>query len=699
MNPPPLLLLATLLFWGWHSGFFLTGAILGAILESPRLIKARWDLTDEDLGRIWKFCLLLILTLGVYLFSTDENGGLSSLVHVTANVNNANAATMSMARAGSVTMRWLPMTLFLLVAAQQFSTRGKLTLSVISWVFRRRLKKGLGETSINIAYPYFIVCLFSAGIHPNTGTQSYFWGAGALLGWALWPLRSPRYRLAIWLVMLAATVLTGFGGQLGIGLTQKMLEGGTSRWLQWMFQPKSNPLQTETSIGQIGQLKLSGAIAVRLTPLPGSRPPEYLREASYRGYRAQHWYAAPQGNNFEPVTEGPPNTWSLVPGRTNATGASIAVYLTGWNKDLNFPQGLLPLPSGSSRLENYSAVQLQKNLFGAALATGPGLALFDARFGPGPTFDSPPDDSTNHYDLLVQTNEQPALQQVLAEINLPATADPAQKLRAVQGFFADKFSYTTWLGPGKKPVGTNETPLAHFLLSNRQGHCEYFATATVLLLRELDIPARYAVGYVVHEPAGKGYVVRGRDAHAWCLVWNAARQTWEDFDTTPASWVAAEGQRAAFSEKLADAWSWLKFQLAKFRARQTNLQKYILFALIPVLAFLLYRIIFRRRKRRPAPAAPVAAIFWPGLDSEFYQLEALLADRGVPRQTGEPLADWLTRALAEASLAGLREPLNRLLLLHYRLRFDPAGLTAAERAKLTRETQVQLKILASLKAK
>jgi transglutaminase-like putative cysteine protease len=50
---------------------------------------------------------------------------------------------------------------------------------------------------------------------------------------------------------------------------------------------------------------------------------------------------------------------------------------------------------------------------------------------------------------------------------------------------------------------TNETPLARFLLRTRSGHCEYFATATVLLLRQLGIPARYAVGYAVHEASGR----------------------------------------------------------------------------------------------------------------------------------------------------------------------------------------------------
>ena len=116
-------------------------------------------------------------------------------------------------------------------------------------------------------------------------------------------------------------------------------------------------------------------------------------------------------------------------------------------------------------------------------------------------------------------------------------------LHTLSAFFQDKdkFSYSTWQGL-EKLASTNETPLSRFLLRTRSGHCEYFATATVLLLRQLGIPARYAVGYAVHEASGRQYVVRQRDAHAWCLVWNPTSETWQDFDTTPASWVAGRGR-------------------------------------------------------------------------------------------------------------------------------------------------------------
>jgi hypothetical protein len=698
MKTPPFLLLAALVFWGWQSGLLLFGAIMGLVLESSRFIKARWDLTGEDFRRLWNFSTLLALTLGVYVFTTnEEGGGLNGLLHSSAVVAARNAGISA-----TTFLRWLPMTLFLFVAAQMFSERGAVPLSAISLFIRRR-RKGSAEVerNVDVSYPYFIVCLFSAGVHTNEGTHSYFWGQAVLIAWALWPLRSRRFGIIVWLCALATVIGLGFSGQHGIGELQRALEGYNAQWMASFLRQRTDASKSMTAIGQIGKLKLSARIIIRLEPKTGSAPPVYLREASYRSYhpRGQTWYMGGSRNDFADILHesGNGSSWTLLPDKTNTSLVNIASYLDGRSKDTGDPEGLLPLPTGSSRLENLPVFSLKMNKTGAVLAAGLGLVIFDTHYGAGATFDSPPDAGTNHLDLTVPTNEAPALGQIISEMKISGATEE-RKLLAVKQFFAAQFSYSTWLG-SDKVARTNETALSRFLLHSRSGHCEYFATATVLLLRELGIPARYAIGYAVHEPSGHGYVVRERDAHAWCLVWNGPAQRWEDFDTTPASWVAEEGKRASAIQWFSDFWSWVRYQIAKLRWGQTNLRQYILWALIPVLALLLYQIIFRRgRRRRPQSKTgkSAAAIFWPGLDSEFYLLERKLAARGVPRQPSEPLSDWLTRALADPALADLRQPLQELLRLHYRHRFDPRGLNGKEREALTREAKICLDTLSRM---
>jgi hypothetical protein len=702
MKAPPFLLFATLLFWGWQSELIFVGLGLGVVLESARVIKTRWDVADQDFRRIWTFCVLLALALALYVFTTNqEGGGFGGAAPGATTAHNTTVSTVQ--HSATTFFRWLPITLFLFIAAQFFSERELVPLSALSstsLVIRwRRLHGGDGmvERYVDASYPYFIVCLFSAGIHPNNGSHTYFWGQCALITWALWTLRSRRFGLVAWAGALVAVMALGFLGQLGINQTARLIQNFNAQWMSRLFRQRTDAAQSLTSMGRIGEMKLSPRIVIRLEPEKIGHAPTYLREASYRNYDApkQAWRAGRSRNEFTSVFSEHDTTYTLVSDKTNAAAVNIACYLDGWSQEYSAPEGLLPLPSGSGRLENLQLVALQLNKTGAALATGSGLVIFDARYGPGATADSPPALTGNAItnDLFVPTNELPALERVAAEINFSGTNE-TQRLQSVEKFFFDKFSYSVWQGPDKLATA-NATPLTRFLLTSRSGHCEYFASATVLLLRRLGLPARYAVGFYVHETAGSGYVVRERDAHAWCLVWNG--KTWDDFDTTPPSWVAVEGKRASWLDWFSDGRSWLGFQFAKFRWGQAHLRQYILWALVPALAVLLYHIIFRKRKKRAEPkrTGPAAAErIWPGLDSEFYRLEKKLAARGLFREPGEPCAAWLERVLAEPSLAALREPLRELLRLHYRHRFDPEGLNAADRQALAEQAQACLQTLA-----
>jgi hypothetical protein len=72
---PPFLLSTALIFWGWLSGYLIIGAVMGAALESARVIKLRWDLSDTDFRRIVNSCTLLTLATMLYVFSAGQETG------------------------------------------------------------------------------------------------------------------------------------------------------------------------------------------------------------------------------------------------------------------------------------------------------------------------------------------------------------------------------------------------------------------------------------------------------------------------------------------------------------------------------------------------------------------------------------------------------------------------------------------------
>ncbi len=77
-------------------------------------------------------------------------------------------------------------------------------------------------------------------------------------------------------------------------------------------------------------------------------------------------------------------------------------------------------------------------------------------------------------------------------------------------------------------------PLDHFLFEDKQGHCEFFASAMVALLRLGGVPAREVLGFMGGDwnDFGNYYTVRQRDAHAWVEAYIDGRG-WVMFDPTP----------------------------------------------------------------------------------------------------------------------------------------------------------------------
>lgn len=103
--------------------------------------------------------------------------------------------------------------------------------------------------------------------------------------------------------------------------------------------------------------------------------------------------------------------------------------------------------------------------------------------------------------------------------------------RAIESYLQTQFGYTLELRAG------GSDPLSDFLFNVREGHCEYFATAMVMMLRTQGIAARLATGFQQGEynETADVFVVRQRQAHAWVEVYFPGEDVWVPFDPTPAA--------------------------------------------------------------------------------------------------------------------------------------------------------------------
>jgi len=86
-------------------------------------------------------------------------------------------------------------------------------------------------------------------------------------------------------------------------------------------------------------------------------------------------------------------------------------------------------------------------------------------------------------------------------------------------------------------------PIEDFITRHRRGHCEYFATALVLMLRSQGIPARLVVGFKTDEwnDLGGFFQVRQLHAHTWVEVFLDPRHLPEDLIRGHRHWEWADG--------------------------------------------------------------------------------------------------------------------------------------------------------------
>jgi len=128
----------------------------------------------------------------------------------------------------------------------------------------------------------------------------------------------------------------------------------------------------------------------------------------------------------------------------------------------------------------------------------------------------------------------PALSGRVHQLADSLTADHQHRLdkaRAIERYLRTQFRYTLDL-----PATAAETGLEYFLFQRRAGHCEYFSTAMVILLRSVGIPARNVNGFLGGQwnEFGNFLTVTQNQAHSWVEVY-FPDWGWIRFDPTPAA--------------------------------------------------------------------------------------------------------------------------------------------------------------------
>ena len=291
-------------------------------------------------------------------------------------------------------------------------------------------------------------------------------------------------------------------------------------------------LSASMEVGTIAKLALDDGVAMRIR-FDGAMPPQ--RELYFRGPVLSSF----DGRQWQPLRASLPARYAL-PANLQVTGAPInyEVTLEPTSQPWLF---VMEAALQSPELPGYRTT-LQADLQWATHRPITELVRYKATsypaFAHGPSqltlglqeyVDLPPGFNPRTLALASDIRRDPKY----------ARADAAGLVQvALERLRSGGYSYT--LEPGVYGRHTAD----EFWFDRKEGFCEHIASAFVVLMRALDIPARIVTGYQGGElnPVDGFWIVRQGDAHAWAEVWQAGLG-WVRVDPTSA---VAPGRTGAF---------------------------------------------------------------------------------------------------------------------------------------------------------
>ncbi len=287
------------------------------------------------------------------------------------------------------------------------------------------------------------------------------------------------------------------------------------------------------------------------------------------------------------------------------------------------------------------------------------------------------------------------------------------KVLAVERYLQRNYEYSL-----SNITQDSKDPLSRFLFETKSGHCEYFSTSMVILLRHLDIPARIVNGFLQGEynDIGGFYVVRNSDAHSWVEVYFDGM--WVSFDPSPRPEFAAansgrfridfhkilesirffwdryilifsgQDQVDAFTA-VRDRYRELRTRVSKGADRESGILESIsdwwktnhkilamIVGAVVVIGFVLH-LFLRRHRTMKISRSPIL----------FYQeMLSILEKKGFRRQPNSTPAEFM-EFMQEHVPGQMQMDLNRLTDLFYRTRFGHYQLTEMDQGHIRHSLQ------------
>lgn len=295
----------------------------------------------------------------------------------------------------------------------------------------------------------------------------------------------------------------------------------------------------DVELGQVGRIRDDRTVILRVTPpnMPESPPRQvefYLRGTSFDHYDGRRWTRTTHsgGTPLDEFLQEYVITRTPRPELDDAYGVVLdhldqtVVFLPEHTVALTVPPRVINGLNRARRIELYPGLDIRYEdddalglRYTAWVSRAPHLEVVRAL---------PAEDLTRY--LQVPEGHE-SLTSLARDWTRDANGDRARAEQIQAHLRAAPFRYSLEM----RDAGTRP-PLERFLLEWRTGHCEYYASAMVVLLRMVGVPARNVTGFLggTYNPYGRYYAVTSGDAHAWVEAYLPG-EGWVRFDPTPSA--------------------------------------------------------------------------------------------------------------------------------------------------------------------
>ncbi len=313
------------------------------------------------------------------------------------------------------------------------------------------------------------------------------------------------------------------------------------------------------SLGDIGRIRKDPTVVLRVETLEGKAPS--MTDAYWRGLAFDHFDG---------------KTWSVTPPtKTRIPGsAEIGIRLKNSRRPASLVQRILREPVQGGVLFGMGAVQefqgsvhrLERDINGGLYAAGQAGDRLRYSVSSRPIrwsdeqlrtdLATPPKENRGAIPAREGAGERylqlPKLSDAVAELARAITegaGTDADRVRALERYLLKNGRYSDT--PPVIQPDAERSPLEAFLFDAMEAHCEYYASALVVLARSVGIPARLVNGFAGgRENTIGGFVELSRaNAHAWVEV-HYERAGWVRYDATPPDLRQRAEGAIAFDERL-----------------------------------------------------------------------------------------------------------------------------------------------------